>query len=295
MTGGRIAEAGVYDMPISEYVADPCVEPSLSSSIAALMVSRTPAHAQLKHPRLAPQTAPEKWSDAANFGSAVHSIVFRGPDIAAIDAADWKTKDARKLRTEAIAAGKVPILAHDVGRARTCAKFADEALHELTRSTLLDVEKTWIWKDGDVWCRCRPDAYTRDDLRHIVDLKVTGTNALDANKQFFSMNYDMQAVFYERAADAIDPAGRGRRIITYLFIEDEPPFTARALPVSEATLTLARKQFLMVRNTWRDCLTKRAWDIGPLMLPPSDRPSWQEARMLARELEQPHLVEEVAQ
>lgn len=293
MTGRRIAEAGVYDMPISEYVADPCVEPSLSSSIATLLLTRTPAHAQMKHPRLTPQVAEEKWSEAANFGSAVHAIVFRGPDIAPIEVADWKTKDARKLRGEAIAAGKIPLLAHDVGRARTCAKFADEALHTLTGGQLLDVEKTWVWQDGGVWCRCRPDAYVRESMRHIIDLKVTGTNALDANRQFFSMGYDMQAALYEAGANAIDPAGRGRRAINYLFIEDEPPFTARALPVSEATLTLARKQLLMARNIWRECLRTKTWNIGPLLLPPSDRPAWQEAKMLERELNEPHLVEEV--
>ena len=54
-TGGALIvwlDAGIHDIPPREYHADPCPAPSLSRSIAKLLVERSPAHAYAAHPRL---------------------------------------------------------------------------------------------------------------------------------------------------------------------------------------------------------------------------------------------------
>lgn len=294
MTGGRIAEAGVYpDIDIADYVDDPCEQPSLSSSLATILIDRSPAHAKLRHPHFAMQAA-EKFSDVANFGSAVHSLVFGGPEIVTVEANDWKTKDARKARDAALDADKIPLLEDDIWRADQCAARAREVVALLNRGDKASNEDTLIWQEHGVWLRCRPDQHV--DLRTFIDLKVTQTNPADANRQFFNQGYDMQSVFFERGADSLDHPGRGRRRIYYLFVEAHPPFQARALPISEPTLMIARKRFIAACNIWRECLANDDWSTGPLLLPPSERPSWQESQWLTREMTDETIqVEDAAQ
>lgn len=143
MTGGRIAEAGVYDMPISEYVADPCVEPSLSASIAKVLVDpkKTPAHAKLKHPRFTVQPVRE-FNAVPNFGSAVHALTFGGPKVVPLAFKDWKKDKAREERDAVLAAGDVPLLEKDVNRARACAEVAYKSI--LTLSPAWKFEQT-LW------------------------------------------------------------------------------------------------------------------------------------------------------
>ena len=45
----KIELPGVYDMPAEDYHADPCLEPSLSASIAKTMIFDTPWHVWTKH------------------------------------------------------------------------------------------------------------------------------------------------------------------------------------------------------------------------------------------------------
>ena len=54
----RISEPGVYSLPDDAYHADPCPGPSLSSSVAKLMLDRSPLHAWHAHPRLNPNFEP---------------------------------------------------------------------------------------------------------------------------------------------------------------------------------------------------------------------------------------------
>ena len=286
---GRI-EAGVWDIPLADYVADPCVEPSLSASIAKVLVNptKTPAHAKLLHPRFTAQPVRE-FNAVPNFGSAVHALAFGGPKVVALDYKDWRKDDAQKERAAVLAAGDVPLLAKDMARAQKCCGAALLALYTLDIAWAF--EKTLVWKASGVWHRCRPDAHHM--MRIIVDLKVTQTDPPDANRQFFNQDEDMQAAFVEAGCDALDPGGRGRRKIFYLYVEDDEPFVARMLPVSEATLTIARKRRIAATNIWRQCITANKWPTGSLMLPPSERPNRNEAAWLAREINEPHLVEEM--
>lgn len=277
----------LFDLPIASYVADRAIEgvpPSLNASIATLVVDRSPAHAFVAHPRLTAR-GPEEWSAAANFGSAVHSTVFGGPEVVTVVAEDWRTKAARERRVESLAARKIPLLGGEVERCAAIAARASQAILALGAETDSIKEATIIWSEGGAVCRCRPDLISADK-RLVVDLKITGVSLGNggANRQFFNQGYDMQAAFFERGLDALDLEGRGRRRIIYLFVESEPPHAALPLLVSEGTLMIARKRMNAAISIWKRCLAANVWPSYATEPVPTERPGWQEEAWLAREM-----------
>ena len=52
--------------------------PSLSSSIANVLISRSPLHAWMAHPRLNPDWRPEPWNKRLDFGTFAHKLLLEG-------------------------------------------------------------------------------------------------------------------------------------------------------------------------------------------------------------------------
>jgi hypothetical protein len=275
-------QPGIYpDIPSDDYVQDRlCLQPTLSSSIARVLIDRSPAHARHAHPRFNPQ--PREFSRVANFGSAVHAMVFGGAHVVTINADAYTTKLAREQRDAVLTDGNIPLLREEADRASDVSHVVTRAMIELT-SKPLDYEHTVIFKmAGHAWCRSRPDAISHD-RRTLVDLKVTGTNARDCNRQFFSQGYDMQAAFMERAADSLDLDGIGKREIFYLFVESEPPFGYSFLDVSEGTLQIARKKVNAAINLWSRCMEQDSWPSYQSSRTLTSRPTYEETAWLIRE------------
>ena len=110
-------EPGVYDLDAAAYHADPCPEPSLSSSIGKLIVGRSPLHAKCAHPRLNPDYQPRE-SGKFDLGSTVHKLILgKGAEVVAIEADDWRTKAAKEARDTARGDGKTPMLVGQLERA----------------------------------------------------------------------------------------------------------------------------------------------------------------------------------
>ena len=107
-----ITEPGLYQMPLTDYIADPAPEPSLSSSLAHTLITQTPIHAFMRHPRLNPG-APREESNKMDIGTIAHGLLLEGDEsrIVLIEAEDWRTKEAKEQRDQAYADGKVPLLA----------------------------------------------------------------------------------------------------------------------------------------------------------------------------------------
>jgi hypothetical protein len=105
------ALTGVLDVPADAYHDDTLTDrPSLSASIAHVLVSRSPKHAWTAHPKLNPEF---ERTDEAKFdvGTLVHSLLLdQSREVAVIPADDWRTKAAKEARDEARAAGLVTLL-----------------------------------------------------------------------------------------------------------------------------------------------------------------------------------------
>src|SRR5262245_291549 len=152
---------GVYDLSSEDYHRDPCPEPSLSSSIAKLLVNSTPLHAWTAHPRLNPDFIRDE-AEKFDIGKACHSLILHNvQSFEIIDAEDWRTKEARAKRDAARNAGKIPLLTEQWVRVAAMAHAARiqlnrhrEASDAFTNGT---PEQTLIWREGPTWCRSRLD------------------------------------------------------------------------------------------------------------------------------------------
>ena len=112
--------AQLLDIPAADYHADEigANRPSLSSSIAQILCTSSPAHARAAHPKLNPELEREQ-KPTFDLGNAAHGILLEGVDrIVEVDAPDWKTKAAREERAAAYAHGYTPLLIHQADRVR---------------------------------------------------------------------------------------------------------------------------------------------------------------------------------
>src|SRR6266403_3199123 len=108
---------GIYpDMDSATYFSDPAPSPSLSQSIAKIILDNSPLHAKLEHPKLCPPVTgdddlDEKYVKAQAIGNAAHKILLgRGKEIDVLDFNDFRTKEAKLARDLAEKAGRVVIL-----------------------------------------------------------------------------------------------------------------------------------------------------------------------------------------
>jgi PDDEXK-like domain of unknown function (DUF3799) len=264
-----IDQPGIYHIPIADYLADPCPEASFSASCGKVALQLSPLHAWLSHPRLG-NTA-QKPSIKADFGSVVHELVLgNGSQFRVMDVDDYRTKAAREMRDEAIAAGLTPIKSVDLERAKNAA--------ESIRHTLSDVltegvaEQTMIWRherpsldqDGwqrtkDIWCRARPDWWSVKTHR-IFDLKITGINMskLDntLHRHIFSMWYDLTVAHY---SDGYRKLIGQELEYWFVFVEDHPPFSVRPIKLSGQGLEMGERKLRAARSLWQRCMIENQW------------------------------------
>jgi ornithine carbamoyltransferase len=138
------------DFDGTAYFADPCPEPSLSQSIAKILIEQSPLHAKMAHPRLAPppegDEETEKYNKAQAIGNAAHSLMIgRGKKLAVIEADSFRTKIATADRDAAIERGLEPILAKHYQIASQMVEAATDQLKQIH-----GCERAFIEGDGEV-------------------------------------------------------------------------------------------------------------------------------------------------
>src|SRR6516162_8083107 len=109
-----IKGVGIYTMTAAEYHGDPVETPSLSASIATILIQQSALHAKFAHPRLTENPVREE-ARHMDTGSICHALMLEGENLAVvIDAENYRTKAAQEARDEARLAGKWPILVHEM-------------------------------------------------------------------------------------------------------------------------------------------------------------------------------------
>lgn len=288
---------GIYrDMDSATYFGDPCDEPSLSQSIAKILLDRSPLKAKHAHPRLAPPTTDdeeaEKYVKAQAIGNAAHAIMIgRGKTLEIIKANDFKGGEAKKLRDAAYEAGKTPILekhlviASDIVEAGI-AKLARHEDRDAFQFGAGEVALIWQEPGTDIWCRALVD-WLHDDLRTVDDYKTSGMSMAPhiIGIRAETAGWHIQAAFIERGLDILDPAGAGRRKFRFIAQEqDGRPYDLTTMHMDEHWLTMGRKKVAAALMLWHAAIRTNRWQGYPLQAQRPDYPTYREKQWLEREL-----------
>lgn len=270
-----VPTARILDCTEEEYFADPCEVPSLSQSIAGLMLSRSPLHAWSAHPRLGGAPAEEgeedddeeddeKSTPAMDAGKLIHRLMLgKGADVVIVHFDNFKKKLAREQRDEARAAGKMPVIAakYDgfVKAAEILRDRCARAGYPLTGESEVAIEWTEPGNDGPVVCRCRMDHVFLSEGRILDIKKIRNAHPRKAARSFIDYGYDIQHAAYRRAVSALHPELRGRVDFTFLYMELEPPFVVVPARPDGAFREIGENRWLSAVKVWERCLAANHW------------------------------------
>lgn len=284
-----VTGAGIYSMTADRYHADPCVSPSLSSSLARTLVGSSLAHARAAHPRLNPDWEPS-FDDKFDIGTVVHALLLdesaESVEVVLFD--DWRTNAAKEQREEARLAGRTPLLAKHYEQAVKIVAGVKEQIEWLdVTPALLDAgkaEQTLVWEDHGVLCRARLD-WLRDDFSAIDDLKTTGRSANPDgfSRNLFGLGYDMQAAFYLRGLRTLTGAEAEFR---FLVVETSAPFAVSVISLGPDALMLANKKVDWALDKWARALRNDVWPGYPTQVCYAELPAYEETRWVERELQE---------
>lgn len=288
----KIEKPGIYyDFPTEAYFADPCPAPSLTQSIAKVLIEQSPLHAKVEHPRLTPPTEAEedeKYSAAKAIGNAAHRMLIgRGKEIASAPWDDWKTKEARAFRAEQTQAGKEPVLKKHVDEAHMMALAAQLQLQQCGWGEAFREgagEVVLAWEEDGIWLRTMID-WLGADLTSCYDLKTGGVSFAPhlIGRKMVDDGWDVQAAMHERALNALDPKRAGRRKFRFVGLENYLPYALVPVEMTEAWLTMGRKKLDYAIGQWRRCIETGVWQgYGSEIVRP-EYPGWKETEWLNRE------------
>jgi hypothetical protein len=267
MGANGIPRVGLCAMPAGQYHADPCETPSLSSSIAHVLVAQSPAHAWLRHPKLGGK--PSESTAAMDEGTLLHELLLRDESelaerLVVINADNWRTKAAQEKRDAARTLGKLALLERDLDTARVASVHIMGQLLRLgVRFTGLS-EVAAFWQehatDGTViQCRGMFDHLLRAE-GVIYDLKKSRTAHPKAiRKSIEGYGYHTQATAYTRALEQIEPGLTGRVKFRWLFVEAEAPYGVTIAEPAGSMVALGNACWSQAVDTWAQCLATDEW------------------------------------
>jgi hypothetical protein len=251
---------GFHVMPAARYHSDPAMEPSLSSSVAQVLLRESPRKAWYSHPRLNPNYR-EEHDSKFDLGTCAHAVLLENDAsrIVIVEADDWRTKAAKEQRDAARADGKTPLLARHYEDVR---RMVDAALAFLANSEISEYwfdsepEMTGIWQEGQIWLRCRFDKITKD-RRVIQDFKSTTDASPDGfGRQITRMGYHLQEAFYRRGAAVL---GAKRPEFVFVAQSVEPPYECSLHGCDPALREIADAEVERAISLWAECIGADKW------------------------------------
>lgn len=277
---------GIHDLTEAQYHADPCPQPSLSASVAKVLIDRSPLHAWHSHPRLNPHYEPEE-KEAFDFGTAAHDALLLGLDrVQVIDAPDWRRAETRAERDGARAVGRIPILKHKAESLMQMVKIATAAVAEcrdLGGMTLVDgkPEQTVIWREDSIWCRSKLD-WLSSDRSLILDYKTTSGSCHPSDwsrSGIEGLGGDVQAAFYVRGMHAVTKL---EPKFVFLVQETEPPYECAFIGVPPSWLAIGTQKVQDAIAMWSVCVESGNWPGYTRSICWAEAPAWAETRRAER-------------
>lgn len=252
----------IFGMENETYHADPCPAPSASRGFLQTLVSKTPLHAFMEHPKLNPNFAVED-NKAFDLGSAAHDYFLEGGNkVMVLEYADYRSNAAKDARDQAIRLGKLPILADKFDNVRRMAEAARQqiACHAEHKDAFTNgkPEPSMFWNEDGTWFRTRPDWLADDGW--MDDYKTTaiaGGPDQWIHGTFFEKGYDLQAYMAMRAVKKI--TGQKPKGIRFWVQENFEPFSLYCVVPSELTHDIAEQKFFHGKMIFEKCLKSGRW------------------------------------
>lgn len=268
------------EIPMADYLADPCPVPSLSSGAAHRLLACSPLHCWTQHPRLGGRGSSD--NNASDMGSVTHDLLLGGEGkICVLNPEDYRSKPTkadpegaipvgftnnaiRAARDEARANGLTPILAGAIAGARAMVEAARAFVAESEIAGVFDdgeSEVTMLWQEDETWFRARPD-WLNHVGRVVLHYKTTKASA---NPEPFSrgvmdsMGYDVSLGFYRRGFERLTQQQRDDWHHVILCQEQTAPYACSLISLDRAAWAIADGKVERAIDIWRRCMKSGKW------------------------------------
>lgn len=246
----------------AEYFKDPALTPSLSASIAHLLVSASPLHAWTDHPRLG--GVKREATKSMSTGDLFHALLLgAGKELEILDFDSYKTKAAQEARQAAEDAGKIPVLVEVHAEASSGCRIIANRLADL--GIELDPKRSelgmfWVdhTTDGEpVQCRGLVDSWSPPVEYDLKSCKRATKEAISSS--IAEHGYALQRAAYRRGLEANAPRSKGRIEQRLLFFETAPPYDVVPVRLSALFAELGETLWQRAVDTWAACLRADSW------------------------------------
>lgn len=291
-------QPGIYALPADTYHADPCAVPSLSSTIARVLLDHSPLHAWTACRRLNPDHEPKN-SKTFDIGRAAHRAVLGKGEAYAVCPEEFlasngalSTKAAKEWVEDMRAAGVTPVKQDEADAVQ---RMADAVRKHLSAMRItLDPARSELTALGEIdgtWCRAMIDNAPADPRLPLYDLKTTtDANPEGLARTITNYGYDVQARFYLDAWRAA--TGESRRF-RFIFVEKEPPHAVSVVELLDDPnepadwMLTAASQCDEARRLWRECLAADHWPGYPPKVAVVGAPAWHAQKWADRSIGNP--------
>lgn len=296
---GRVPGPGLYRMPARLYHADPAPEPSLSSSIAKLLIGKSPQHAFCAHPRLSGFAEDESEpTRPREIGTAAHKLILgQGAELAIIDAEDYRTFAAKTARAKAYADAAAPILRPDCEKAEVLASEVELGLSRIRGCegfAAAPSEVVAIVRDGTgAWLRIMMDKFELHRSHAIIwDVKTGEQSAAPQmlGRRVENLGMEVQAAFYVHVIEALFPRLAGRVRFRWIFIENDAPHGLSVAEADNVGMGIGARKVAAAIGLWNRCTASQTWPGYPVEIVRVDYPEWASRRWTEREEIDPQLA-----
>jgi hypothetical protein len=276
--GEIVTKPGIYDVSIGWYHQQCCDGPSISSSgIRAIL--RSPAEFW-KTSSLNPNRVEEDDKDAFILGRAAHHLLLGerqfGQHFVVSPFKDFRTKEAKEWKAAEIEAGRTVLTEAQIERIKGMAGLlpwqkgmpncglANTPIIAEGGALSGDIERSLIFKVGNVWVKARPDSIPNSN--DIVDLKTISPRSADGISDralsiaVFDHQYNVQgAVVGMGMKEVLD---RQMESFNLAFVDTGNVHAVAIKAIDEADIVLGERATFTGIKIFERCLDSGIWP-GP--------------------------------
>lgn len=216
----------------------------------------------------------EKKSKEMDIGSIAHALALdKGKKYIVSPYDEYRTKEARAWRDDAIAEGIIPIKEKDYVDAKAVADILKAKMRHLLGDAKYETEVPFFWQEGETWCGGMIDLWCEEKLI-CLDPKLTTFLHGKARNHVINMGYDIQGAWTLRGLGKIFPEYEGRIRFANLLVKPKAPYTSRAVAINEAWRMSAEQECLRALRIFERCMATNEWPAYPDDIEMLDIPSW---------------------